>query len=156
MPALQLDKFFSGVACDEQYDFSCSEIPSANECDIEIDIRRMLSNFFMQLEVLDCLSFETIQRIVEQIKELNTASIDAVKRACEYELRKHSLKDEIIASILEAFQRNPIEQVCGPRAILSTHKRRQSYYKTQIGHVEPVNVQLDALHSYSYCRNLKI
>lgn len=55
------------VPFDEEMDTGHSQSENENGCDIDDIIFRKLINFFLQLQILDLISFDTIQRIVDEI-----------------------------------------------------------------------------------------
>lgn len=130
------------------HDNDCMETESPDEIS-DIVINR-LANFLLQLQVLDGVSFETIQRVVNEINELSSITLNTAKIACKKLLLENSLSQDVIESVLSCFDSNEIQLVVGPNGPLSTHKRRQSYFKSQLPHVEPVDVKLAGLHHCTY------
>lgn len=131
----------------ESNDNDCMETPSVDISEVVIN---RLTNFLLQLQVLDGVSFETIQRVVNEINDLSSVTLNSAKFACQKLLIESSVSQDVIDSVLRCFESNEIQKAVGPNGPLSTHKRRQSYFKSQLPYVEPNDVKLGGLHKCTF------
>lgn len=126
--------------CDATADSVETLAENENESVSEHDIFSKITMFLLQLQVIENIPASTIQNIVDSFGELFHLTLDEIRQKCKDVLSNFGISAEIADILSDSFSSSTVDDcLLSNEGILSTHKRRQTYFLKNMEHVAPSN-----------------